>query len=196
MVVASSACATSVSAPEEVELVVLVDDRGRPTGTMPKSEVHGTDTPLHLAFSVYVFHADGRFLVTRRAVSKRTWPGVWTNTCCGHPQPGEAPAVAARRRLWQELSLVPLTLNLVLGDFSYHAVSPEGIVENELCPVFVATVDADPDPDPTEVVQWGWVSWESFRELTRSSPWAVSPWSVLQVQALPAGRLTPTAGHR
>ena len=196
MVVASSACATSVSAPEEVELVVLVDDRGRPTGTMPKSEVHGTDTPLHLAFSVYVFHADGRFLVTRRSVSKRTWPGVWTNTCCGHPRPGEAPAVAARRRLWQELSLVPLTLDLVLGDFSYHAISPEGIVENELCPVFVATVDADPDPHPAEVVQWGWVSWESFRELTRSSPWAVSPWSVLQVQALPAGRLTPTAGHR
>jgi isopentenyl-diphosphate delta-isomerase len=196
MVVASSACATSVSGPEEVELVVLVDDRGRPTGTMPKSEVHGTDTPLHLAFSVYVFHSDGRFLVTRRAVSKRTWPGVWTNTCCGHPRPGEAPAVAARRRLWQELSLVPLTLDLVLGDFSYHAISPEGIVENELCPVFVATVDADPDPDPAEVVQWGWVSWESFRELTRSSPWAVSPWSVLQVQALPAGRLTPTAGHR
>lgn len=185
-----------MSAPEEVELVVLVDDRGRPTGTMPKSEVHGTDTPLHLAFSVYVFHADGRFLVTRRAVSKRTWPGVWTNTCCGHPQPGEAPAVAARRRLWQELSLVPLTLDLVLGDFSYRAVSPEGIVENELCPVFVATVDADPDPDLAEVVQWGWVAWESFRELTRSSPWAVSPWSVLQVEALPAGRLTAAAGHR
>jgi isopentenyl-diphosphate delta-isomerase len=185
-----------VSGPDEVELVVLVDDLGRPTGTMPKSEVHGTDTPLHLAFSVYVFHADGRFLVTRRSVSKRTWPGVWTNTCCGHPQPGEAPAVAARRRLWQELALVPLTLDLVLGDFSYRAVSPEGIVENELCPVFVATVDADPDPDLTEVVQWGWVSWESFRELTQRSPWAVSPWSVLQVQALPAGRLTPTAGHR
>ena len=170
--------------------MVLVDDGGRPTGTMPKSEVHGTDTPLHLAFSVYVFHADGRFLVTRRAVSKRTWPGVWTNTCCGHPQPGEAPAVAARRRLWQELSLVPLTVDLVLGDFSYRAVSPEGIVENELCPVFVATVDTDPDPDPIEVVQWGWVPWESFRELTRSSPWALSPWSVLQVEALPAGRLT------
>jgi isopentenyl-diphosphate Delta-isomerase len=185
-----------VSPSDGVELVVLVDDRGRPTGTMPKSEVHDADTPLHLAFSVYVFHVDGRFLVTRRAVSKRTWPGVWTNSCCGHPGPGEKPELAVRRRLHDELGMVPLTLELALGDFSYRAVSPEGLVENELCPVFVATVDTDPEPDPAEVAQWQWVSWESFCELIRHSPWAVSPWSVQQVEALPPGPLTSASGRR
>ena len=188
--------ALSTDLDSSVDHVVLLNSDREPVGSAPRAYVHTRDTPLHLAFSLYVFNEAGEVLLTRRALTKTTWPGVWTNTCCGHPQPGEAPAVAARRRLWQELALVPLTLDLVLGDFSYRAVSPEGIVENELCPVFVATVDADPDPDLTEVVQWGWVSWESFRELTQRSPWAVSPWSVLQVEALRAGRLTPTAGHR
>jgi isopentenyl-diphosphate delta-isomerase len=80
------------------ERVVLLDDERRPAGTMPKSQVHGTDTPLHLAFSVYVFDAAGRFLTTRRALTKRTWAGVWSNSCCGHPGPDE-PVEAAVERL-------------------------------------------------------------------------------------------------
>ncbi len=166
------------------DLVVLLDDARRRIGTYPKADVHGPDTPLHLAFSVYVFNQAGQLLVTRRALSKLTWPGVWTNSCCGHVGPDETPERAALRRLQEELSLTPETLELVLPDFAYRATSPEGVVENEVCPVFVATVDHDPVADSDEVVQWHWADWTAFREVAEQSPWLLSPWSVLQVALL------------
>jgi isopentenyl-diphosphate Delta-isomerase len=168
------------------ERVVLLDANHRPAGTMPKADVHGPHTPLHLAFSVYVFDGEGRFLVTRRALGKRTWGGVWSNTCCGHPAPGEEVAEAVTRRLAEELSLDVSGLEVVLPDFAYRAVSPEGMVEHEVCPVFVARADADPRPDPAEVVEWRWVDWPAFRTAAATTPWLLSPWSVLQTDQLPA----------
>ncbi|MFL6097438.1 MAG: NUDIX domain-containing protein, partial [Blastococcus sp.] len=67
-----------------MELIVLVDDEGRAIGSMPKPLVHHGETPLHRAFSAYLFDDSGRLLVTRRALGKQTFPGMWTNTVCGH----------------------------------------------------------------------------------------------------------------
>jgi len=180
------------SAARDGQLVVLLDTAGRPVGTMPKEQAHHADTPLHLAFSVYVFDAGGRFLATRRALGKRTWPGVWTNSCCGHPAPGEEVATAARRRLGQELGLQPARLELVLPDFAYRAVAPDGTVENEVCPVFFAHLAGEREPEvaahPDEVAEWRWVSWETFRTVATAAPWALSPWSVEQVAQLRPSR--------
>jgi isopentenyl-diphosphate Delta-isomerase len=171
------------------EQVVLLDRDHRPVGTMRKAEVHGPATPLHLAFSVYLFDSGGRLLVTRRALGKRTWPGVWTNSCCGHPAPGEDPADAARRRLAQELGLRPARLEPVLPDFAYRATDASGVVEHEVCPVFFAHLDGAPAPapapDPAEVAEWRWVPWPAFRALAATAPWALSPWAVEQVGRLP-----------
>jgi len=173
---------TTLSDP--ADLVVLLDRERRPIGTAPRATVHHRDTPLHLAFSCYVFDRAGRLLVQRRAVTKQTWPGVWSNSCCGHPRPGEHVAEAAQRRIREELGLLPRAMRPLLPDFAYQATMPDGIRENEACPVFGAVADGDPTPDPAEVAEWRWVPWAEFVAAASTTPWLISPWAALQVREL------------
>ncbi len=166
------------------DLVVLLDESGEPVGTAPKSTVHTRNTPLHLAFSCHVLSPTGQVLVTRRALHKPTWPGVWTNSFCGHPQPGELMVDAVHRRAEAELGLRIEDVRLVLGDFRYRAVDASGIVENEHCPVFTARAAGDPHPNPDEVVEFRWVDAHDLRASLRATPWAFSPWLVLQAEHL------------
>ncbi|MGQ0624824.1 MAG: isopentenyl-diphosphate Delta-isomerase [Sporichthyaceae bacterium] len=170
------------------EQVVLLCPDGTPSGVADKADVHAEVTPYHLAFSCYVFDSAGKLLVTRRALSKLTWPGVWTNSCCGHPGPGEDPRAAVVRRLETELGLSVEALELALADFSYRA-SFAGIEENELCPVFLARTDADPFLDPTEVAEAQWMPWPQFVALATAPESTISPWAQAQVRELEAGDL-------
>ncbi len=169
-----------------MEQVVLLDEAGEAVGTADKRTVHHRDTPLHLAFSCYVFDGRGSVLLTRRATSKPTWPGVWTNSFCGHPGPGEDVAEAVRRRAGQELGVTVGEVRLLLPAFRYRAVMADGVVENEMCPVFVATTADTVAPDHDEVDDFEWVDWEAFRTAVLDGSRDVSPWCVEQVRALPA----------
>ena len=169
-----------------MESVVLVDETGYASGTAAKAAVHHAQTPLHLAFSCYLFNRAGQFLLTRRADAKRTWPGVWTNTCCGHPLPGEPMSVSVRRRLRQELGIGTVELALVLPRFRYQARMDNGVLENEVCPVFAAYSDAVPVPDPAEVGEVRWVEWNEFGESVRTGRQPVSPWCAMQLAELTA----------
>lgn len=170
------------------DLVVLLEDDGTPVGTAPRLSVHGTETPLHQAFSLHLFDDEGRVLLTRRALDKLTWPGVWTNSCCGHPRPGEPLEDAVRRRLREELGVEVDDLHVALPDFRYRAVDASGVVENEICPVFVGRVRGTLAPDPAEVGEHLWVAWSDLVAAARATPGVYSPWSVLQVPELEARR--------
>jgi isopentenyl-diphosphate Delta-isomerase len=146
----------------EPELIVLVDETGQPIGSAEKLAAHHSDTPLHLAFSCYVFDGHGSFLVTRRALSKKVWPGVWSNSVCGHPAPGETMSAAIGRGLRRELAMTARDLKVVLPSYTYKAPPFRGIVEHEVCPVYVARAESEPRPNPTEVEAAKWVSWEDF----------------------------------
>ena len=166
--------------------VTLLAEDGTAIGIRLKSEVHTGDTPLHLAFSCYVFDARGRLLVTRRALAKRTWPGVWTNSFCGHPRPGEDIAAAVRRHGVHELGLQLDGLRVVLPHYRYRAVDASGIVENEICPVHVAVVDGDPSADLDEVAEWAWAEADDLVEAVARAPFAFSPWMSEQLPLLRA----------
>jgi isopentenyl-diphosphate delta-isomerase len=165
------------------DLVVLLDDDGRHIGSAPRATVHQRNTPLHLGFSCYLFDGAGRVLMTRRSLNKRTWPGVWTNSCCGHPRPGEPTAQAVVRRALEELGLSIDTPSLVLPSFRYRATGPDGIVENEICPVFIAAAHGVVRPAGEEVMAWRWTSWAEAVTLA-ATPGALSPWAAEQIPLL------------
>jgi len=165
------------------DLVVLVDELDRPIGTAPKNDVHHSQTPLHRAFSVFLFNKQGEFLMQQRAFSKKTWPGVWSNSCCGHVRPNETNEAAAFRRVRYELGLTKVGLTLALPDFRYRA-ERDGIVENEICPVFVGVTDEEPKHNPDEIETVKWVDWDEFIALTGDPNTDISPWAVLEVKEL------------
>ncbi|MCQ9342163.1 isopentenyl-diphosphate Delta-isomerase [Corynebacterium kozikiae] len=170
---------------QEPELVVLVDEHGTPTGVAEKATVHTENTPLHLAFSCYLRNAQGEILLTRRALGKLTWPGVWTNSACGHLAPEETAYQALRRRVPHELGLAVEALTDVreiLPHFSYRAVDSKGIVEWELCPVFVAQLSGQEiSPRADEVEEHAWVGPSQLLAAIDAAPFAFSPWMVEQL---------------
>lgn len=179
---------------DDVELVVLLDEEGRPCGSAPKHEVHTTQTPLHLAFSCWLVDEAGRTLLTRRAAVKRTWPGAWTNSFCGHPAPGEEMVGAVRRRARDELGLELGEVEPALPDFRYRAVMADGTVENEVCPVHWACALGEPQPNPLEVDALEWVPLAGLAALVAAAPDTYSPWMREQLAALPGG-LGPWTRH-
>ncbi|GGF37131.1 isopentenyl-diphosphate Delta-isomerase [Williamsia phyllosphaerae] len=168
-----------------MENVVLLDDAGNRIGVHPKYEVHTRETPLHLAFSSYVFDSDARVLVTQRAYEKVTWPGTWTNSCCGHPGPDEPMDEAILRRLATELGIAGGTVQLLLPAFRYRAVMDNGLVENEICPVYAVRYDGPaPTPDPGEVADFEWVAWNDFAREVLAGERPISPWCRDQIEQL------------
>lgn len=169
--------------PSREEVVLLAED-GTPIGTADKATVHTTETPLHLAFSCHLFDGEGRILVTRRALGKATWPGVWTNSFCGHPGPAETFDDAIVRRAREELGASIENLVVALPDFRYRAVDAGGIVEYEICPVYTATISGELAPSAAEVAEWEWADPRTLLTAVEATPWAFSPWLTLQLPAL------------
>lgn len=155
--------------------VVTVDERGVPTGTMPRDAAHRGPGVRHLAVSVMVRNSEGRLLLQRRAHQKALFAGLWSNTVCTHPLPGESPVDAASRRLAEELSIrCDLT---PMGTFSYQASDPvSGLSENELDHVFLGCSDAAPTPDPEEVADVRWILPSELEAELERAPERFSPW--------------------
>lgn len=148
------------------ERVILVSPADEELGSAEKLEAHVSGA-LHRAFSVFVLNSRGEILLQRRASSKYHSGGLWSNTCCGHPRPGEDTDVAALRRLREEMGFACDLRHLFT--FSYRADLDQGLSEHEIDHVFVGVYDGEPAPNPGEVAEWRWVRPGTLRaELTRA----------------------------
>jgi isopentenyl-diphosphate Delta-isomerase len=180
---------------QETEQIVFVDETGQPTGeTGPKLASHGPNTRRHLAFSCYIFRkADGKFLVTQRALSKKVWPGVWTNSVCGHPAPGESMESAIRRRAVFEAGIHHLQdISVILPNYHYTTPPYNGIIENEFCPVHVAFTDDEPAPNPDEIEAYSWLSWPEYAAMVHDRADQMSYWAKDQFTQLAASQAFQT----
>src|SRR3954463_13685798 len=103
------------------DYVILVDKNNKSLGTMEKLSAHSDKTPLHRAFSLFLFNNKKELLLQQRSFTKKTWPGVWTNSVCGHPKLYERPIAASRRRLSYELGLQNVRIEMAIPNYRYRA---------------------------------------------------------------------------
>lgn len=161
-----------------MEQVVLVDENNQQIGLADKATVHTTDTPLHRGFSLFLFNSKSELLLTQRALSKKTFAGVWTNTVCGHPGPGETLEEAAKRRLREELGIRLISDIRFTSDYRYKFTDKSGIVENEICPILVGYYDGEVKPNLKEIENYKWIKWQNWLEEVETNPRNWSPWCV------------------
>jgi isopentenyl-diphosphate delta-isomerase len=153
--------------------VILVDTHDKPIGQMEKMEAHMRGE-LHRALSVLVFNTAGEILLQQRAFSKYHTPGLWSNTACSHPRPGEVSLEAATRRLAEEMGFTT-SLNESF-DFIYKAHFDNGLIEHEFDHVFFGIYDGVPDINPEEANDYKWVKPGWLMEDMRSTPEVYTVW--------------------
>lgn len=153
--------------------VILVNEKDETLGSMPKLEAHRKGL-LHRAFSVFLFNSNGELLLQQRALDKYHSPGLWSNSCCSHPLPGEETEAAALRRLKEEMGL---TAELrYLFSFTYKIAFDNGLTEHEFDHVFTGVCDESPAIDKTEIENWKYMAVPELLDDIKNNPHSYTDW--------------------
>lgn len=173
-----------ISAPagDRREFVTLVDSENNPIGSCGKIRAH-SEGRLHRAFSILICNPDGAHLLQRRAAFKYHFAGRWSNTCCGHPRPGEPTLDAAKRRLQEEFGFsTPLE---EIAEMRYRAMDPDsGLTEHEHLHIFRGCYLGEPYPNPEEISAYRWMWPNRIRRSLKRFPDSFTPWFALLTAAL------------
>ena len=153
--------------------VILVNENDEEIGVMDKLEAHQKGL-RHRAFSIFIFNSKGELLLQRRAEDKYHSPGLWTNTCCSHPSPGEDTLVAANRRLKEEMNLSSELKHLFT--FHYQAEFENQMIENEVDHVFVGKSDQSPELNRQEADKWKYMNIEDLKSELLTYPERFTVW--------------------
>jgi isopentenyl-diphosphate delta-isomerase len=157
----------------QIEEVILVNEQDEQTGTIEKMEAH-RKALLHRAFSIFIFNEKGEMLLQQRALGKYHSPGLWTNTCCSHPRPGENIETAAGRRLKEEMG-IDTSLKKIF-DFIYRTEFDNGLTEYEFDHVFTGIYNGPLNPDKQEINDFCFRSMEDIGQDLQQRPEKYSAW--------------------
>jgi isopentenyl-diphosphate Delta-isomerase len=173
------------------EYVILVDPDDRAVGKMEKIQAH-LEGVRHRAFSVFIFNTSGELLLQKRAMDKYHSAGLWTNTCCSHPRPGEHTADAARRRLQEEMGM-SCDLEDVFS-FTYRSEFDDGLIEYEIDHVFIGYSNKGPQINPEEVEDSKFVSPAAVQDAILASPELYTTWFRLSFEQVMSVILSRKSG--
>jgi isopentenyl-diphosphate delta-isomerase len=163
----------TANSPENSTFVILVDENDHNVGVMEKLEAHHRGT-LHRAVSVFIFNSKREWILQKRALGKYHSNGLWSNTCCTHPYPGETSHEAANRRLSEEMGIVcPL---IEVFSFTYREPLDNGLTEHELDHVFIGYSDTLPQINKEEVQEWKAVSFNVLNTELIANPDLYTVW--------------------
>ncbi len=154
--------------------LILVDENDKEVGFEEKLKAHQNGGKLHRAFSIFIFNSKGELLLQQRAKGKYHSALLWTNTCCGHPRPGESIEAQASRRLKEEMGF-----EYVLTEkfsFKYKVDFENGLSENEFDHIFFGKFDGAPKPDPNEAADWKWIGIEELKKDIKENPEKYTYW--------------------
>ena len=157
----------------DMENVILVNDQDEEIGQLEKLSAHKQGL-LHRAFSIFIFNSNQELLLHKRADGKYHSPGLWTNTCCSHPRPGEKTIDAANRRLMEEMGM-HCDLKHAFS-FTYRAELDQGLTEHEFDHVFIGVSNDSPKPNPEEVSDWKYLPMTAIQSEINTHPQNFTEW--------------------
>lgn len=153
--------------------VILVNSNDEEIGSMEKLEAHQKGI-LHRAFSVFIFNNKHELLLQKRALDKYHSGGLWTNTCCSHPSPGEGVLAAAKRRLIEEMGIrTPLE---IISSFIYKTEFENGLIEHEFDHMLVGRYNDEVEVNPMEVMDYKWINITNLNEEVSKHPDEFTVW--------------------
>lgn len=153
--------------------VILVNEKDEWQGTMEKMQAH-KEGALHRAFSVFVLNEKNEMLLQRRALHKYHSPGLWSNTCCSHPMPGESTMAAAHRRLQEEMGF---DCRLVAAfDFRYCSPVGNDLIENEYDHIYIGTHSNAININTEEVSEYVYMPLAEVTEKIKLEPDTFTTW--------------------
>lgn len=157
----------------EKEKIILVNKNNRKIGEEGKIKAH-KEGKLHRAFSIFVFNSKGELLIQQRSTLKYHCGGIWANTCCSHPRPGETYAKAIHRRLKEEMGFDCKLKRLFC--FIYRVKFENGLTENEHDSVFIGDFSGEPEPNLEEVANYKWISIRNLKKDLKRNPNKYAVW--------------------
>ena len=182
--------------------LTLVDHDDNIIGSTTKLDGHLNDKLVighpHRAFSLFLFNTSNQLLFQQRSAKKITFPSMWTNTCCSHPDhvPAEmdtsldwiGPRRAAQRRTEFEMGIHLDLLDLQCGArILYMAQADQTFTEYELDYIIFAKKQLSSfEVNPDEVKSFDFVSLKDLDDFVaekKSNGEEITPWFKLIMES-------------